>query len=163
MSEQAAEVPLKSDIDVEKLRRLPRLQAILFCDFASMTDDGKVNLLGVFDGLHVHPEKKITPVFVIFVRTAETYEADVQVTLIAPNGQVAATISFTGLENFKYEPEKPNNIQSIGQMRFAVPIEGVYWFDVSYQGKSLGGVGLPIYYRETENKEGGTNTYGTRV
>ncbi len=38
-------------------------------------------------------------------------------------------------------------------------MEGVYWFDVSFKGQSVGGAALVIEFRETEDKAGGTDTY----
>lgn len=42
---------------------------------------------------------------------------------------------------------------------FHVSTEGVYWFAVLFKGQSLGGAALAIEFRETEDKEGGTDTY----
>ncbi|HKZ79363.1 MAG TPA: hypothetical protein VJ124_13900 [Pyrinomonadaceae bacterium] len=50
-------------VNVPEERKRPRLLSILFCDFASFTIDKKVNLLGIFDRIYVHPEQKKTPVF----------------------------------------------------------------------------------------------------
>jgi hypothetical protein len=44
-------------------------------------------------------------------------------------------------------------VQFLGQIQFAVPMEGVYWFDISYKTESLGGVGLSIAYPKPKEEE----------
>ncbi|HEY2972034.1 MAG TPA: hypothetical protein VGJ48_05940, partial [Pyrinomonadaceae bacterium] len=75
-----------SSLDTAKEREKPRILSILFCDFANFTVDKKVNLLGIFDRIYVHPEKKKTPLFTLFIRTAETIEERVSITLFDPKG-----------------------------------------------------------------------------
>ncbi len=146
-----------SHIDVAVERQKPRLLSILFCDFASLTLEKKVNLLGVFDRIFVHPETKRTPVFTLFVRTAETIDERLTVSLFQPNGKLSLGFHFGG-ENETYTPNLPAQIQLMVGLQFTAEMEGAYWFDVSYKHVSLGGAGLVVEYRK-DQKEHGTDTY----
>ena len=160
MSEQIEATP-RSNIDIAKERQKPRLISILFCDFANQTSDGKTNLLGIFDSIYVHPVIRDTPTFVLFIRTAETYSAALDITLIAPNNDIVLTVKSSGIESKRVKTDLPVNIQTIVRFQFKAIIEGVYWFDVTYMGESLGGSGLPVMFRETEDRASGTDTYSS--
>lgn len=157
MSKEATVEP-KVSTSIAQERKKPRLLSIVFCDFASFTKEDKTNLLGIFDRVFVHPEVKQTPRFVLFVRTAETIEDQIQVTAIDPQGNVNLGFSYGG-EKHEFTPNLPAQMQLVIDVQFIASIEGLYWFDVSYKGKSLGGAGLVVEYRQMEEKEGGTDTY----
>lgn len=144
-------------LDVASERTKPRLLSLLFCDFASFTLDKKVNLLGIFDRVFVHPENKLTPVFTLYVRTAEAIEEKINVTLFTPDNQAGMGLQFGGEEQV-YTPNLPAQVQLVVGLQFKADMEGPYWFDISYKQKSIGGAGLVVEYR-TEEKEHGTNTY----
>jgi hypothetical protein len=146
-----------STVDLATERSKPRVLSLLFCDFASFTIDKKVNLLGIFDRIFVHPEKKQTPIFTLFIRTAETIEERLTVTLFRPDGKPGLGFQFGGQKQ-TYTPNLPAQIQLLIGLQFVAEIEGAYWFDVSYKEKSIGGAGLVVEYR-TEQKEHGTDTY----
>lgn len=131
---------------------------MLFCDYANQTAGNKTNLAGIFDRVYVHPEAKVTPPFMIFIRTAETLKSPVRVTLLDPSSEVVSTLNYdaTGHEA---TPDMPFYIQFLAQMQFPVTTAGVYWFDVSYGDESLGGTPLMVEFRETEDKESGTDSY----
>jgi hypothetical protein len=154
-----AEQKTKVDIDVDKAWRRPIFQSILFCDFANQTIDGKVNLIGVFDRLYVHPSRKITAPFFLFVRTAGTLTGPIQVRCIGPDRGLVFTIDYAATGEFELKNDLPAYVQFVGPVRFAVNEQGIYWFDVSFEGGLLGGVPLMIEFRETEDKESGTDTY----
>lgn len=147
-----------ASFDLKKERQQPRLLSILFCDFASFTLDKKVNLLGIFDRVFVHPERKKTPVFTLFVRTAETTNERLAVTLFQPDGKAGLAFQFGGEHNV-FTPNLPAQVQLLIGVQFVAEVEGPYWFDVAYKGKSLGGAGLVVEYREVEGQDRGTDTY----
>jgi len=156
MPEQPVAAPsINVDVSTEKAK--PRLLALLFCDFTNMTKDDKPNLLGVFDRIYVDPEKKLTPHFVVFIRVAEVTEP-FEITVIAPDGGVGPQIK-SSLEGAQFTEGLPRQVQTALLLQFEIKTEGVYWFDVSYKGETLGGAGLTIQFRETEGKHSGTDTY----
>lgn len=146
-----------SGLDLKSEREKPRVLSILFCDFANFTIDKKVNLLGIFDRIYVHPENKKTPTFTLFIRTAETVDERLSVTLFDPMGKPGLGFQFGG-EQQTYTPGLPAQIQLVIGLQFTAQVEGAYWFDVAYKQKSIGGAGLVVEYR-TEQREHGTDTY----
>jgi uncharacterized protein DUF6941 len=159
LSDEVKEVP-KADIDVDKTWRKPVLQSILFCDHANQTDDGKTNLVGIFDRIFVHPEKKVTTAFFLFVRTSQTHKGPIKVRCVTPDSEILFTISYDATEsNVQFSEAMPAFVQYLGQLRFVAKAEGIYWLDVSFNDELLGGVPLMIEYRKTEAKESGTDTY----
>jgi hypothetical protein len=153
-----------STINMEDIRKRPRLLSLLFCDFYNQTSDGKVNLIGIFDRIFVHPEIKKTPAFFLYVRTAETFEDLVSVRIFGPEpeNEPIAELNFGGPKEMPSKdrlPGDPNQLQLLMPIAFEVKKQGVFWFDVSFKGKSLGGAGLVMHYRETEDKQSGTDGY----
>ena len=146
-------------VDVQKERAKPRLASILFCDYWNQTEDGKTNLMGIFDRIYVHSKGRLTPNFVLFIRSVNTIEESLKVRVFAPDGSPAVGIDFDAFDASVFTPNLPANVQSTLNLRFPVESEGVYWFNVFYKGESLGGAGLVIEYRQTEERKGGTDTY----
>jgi hypothetical protein len=144
------------NVDLSTERKKPRLLSLLFCDFASITKDDKVNLLGIFDRIYIDPEQKTTPNFVIFIRVGELAEG-FATTVFGPDDLPVLQLFSVPQEPFT--PNLPRQVQTLITLRLKVEKEGVYWFDISYRGASLGGAGLVIEYRKTEDKQSGTDTY----
>ena len=139
----------QANIDLAKELKKPRLVSVLFCDFANQTVEGKLNLLGIFDRIFVDPELKKTPPVGFFVRTGGTFDGPVEITILDPNDQMVAVLSFAADDMSKTEG-KHFQMQVVGKVQFPTSTEGLYWFDISYQGESLGGTGLQIEYRKLE-------------
>jgi hypothetical protein len=146
-------------VDVHKERARPHLVSILFCDYLNQTEDGKTNLMGIFDRIYVHSMGRLTPTFVLFIRAVDTIEEGLSVRVFAPDGSPVIGVDFADFDASMATPGLPVNIQSTLNLRFPVESEGVYWFNVFYKSESLGGAGLVIEYRETEERKGGTDTY----
>jgi uncharacterized protein DUF6941 len=146
-------------VDVHKERAKPRLVSILFCDDWTETEDGKTTLTGIFDRIYVHSKGRLTPKFGLFIRTVDTKEEGLRVRIFDPDGSPVMGFDFADIEAGVFTHNLPANIQSVIRIRFPVNTEGVYWFHVIYKGESLGGAGLVIEYRETEERKGGTDTY----
>lgn len=93
MAEKTIPIPeVKIDVTVERER--PRLVSLLFFDYTNSTENRKLNLLGVFDRIRVNPETMQTHPFGIFVRTGQTFDGEVNVRIIDPNGVVVAGFDF---------------------------------------------------------------------
>src|SRR5450432_3853051 len=152
MSEQPT-IALGVNFELAAERRKPRLLALLFCDFTNMTKDDKPNLLGVFDRIYVDAEKRMTPPFAVFARVAEVIDG-FDITVFGPDDLPAIQVKSVPGAGFN-EEGLPRQIQTALMFRFEVHKEGTFWFDISYKGVSLGGAGLPIQYRKTEDKDGG--------
>lgn len=154
------ETAANTQVDTVQEWRRPRLVSLLFCDSCNYREDGKTDVIGIFDRIYVHPDRRQTPPFTLFVRTTETAEGMMLATCRAPNGLTPTMVSFARVPKEAYTPNLPSNFQSIVHMNpFYVAIEGVYWFEVFFEGNPLGGAGLVIEFRETEDKTGGTDTY----
>ena len=138
-------IDIPADVTVE--REKSRLVAILFFDFANQTDTRKLNLNGVFDRLFVDLKEKKTVPFGVLVRTAKTLDFPVQVAILAPNGTIAGGFVFS-VKSEEIGNQKPDMIQFVGNVQFIAPVEGDYWFDVSFKGKSIGGCPLKIEFRD---------------
>jgi len=120
---------------------------MLFCDYVNQTVEGKVNLLGTFDRIFVDKGAS-TPKFIIFLRTAETLDGELRLTIISPKEKAVAALVFGG----DAERKNPDyqQMQLITPMQFQVMEHGLYWFDLSYKDQSLGGVGLSLEPRPPE-------------
>jgi hypothetical protein len=154
------EAAVKANMEIAKKWQQPRLESILFCDSFAVTEDDKTTLIGIFDRIYVHPEIRQTPPFKIFTRTANANQGLIQITGYAPNGEIATVVSFGRIPSSEFTPNLPANLHSIANvLPFRVPVEGVYWFDLSFKGQSISGAALVIEFRETEDKTGGTDTY----
>lgn len=140
-------IELTVSINVAEERKKPRLLSILFCDYVNQTKEGKVNLLGTFDRVFVDKGAS-TPKFVIFLRMAETLDAELKLTIISPKGKAVAALVFGG----DAERKNPDyqQMQLMAPMQFPVTEHGLYWFDLSYKDQSLGGVGLSVEPRPPE-------------
>jgi len=154
------EIAGNTKVDTPKEWQQPRLLSILFCDSCKVTDDGKTDVIGIFDRIYVHPEVRVTPPFMLFTRTAETADGIMQIVCYAPDGKIPTVVDFERVPKSEYTPNLPANYQGITTMNpFYVYSEGVYWFGVFFKGQALGGAGLVVEFRETEDKQGGTDTY----
>lgn len=152
MVEETAVIP-KINIDVAQELEKPRLVSLLFYDFANRTGNGKLNILGVFDRIIVDAEKKRTRSFGMFIKTAETHEGIIRILILDPNRQLVAALDFGLAEKEFPKDEKYHIAQASGAIEFDTPVEGLYWFDVSYNGKSLGGTALRVDFTISENKD----------
>ncbi|HYN24970.1 MAG TPA: hypothetical protein VES69_07980 [Pyrinomonadaceae bacterium] len=160
MSEQVSEQikdQVTVNIDLPTERQRARLLSLLFCDFVNFTKDDKVNLLGIFDRIYVHPEKRMTPNFAMYIRVAEI-TSGFAITVFAPDDLPAVQFHSKVAEKV-FTPNAPRQVQTVIGVQFQVNKEGVYWFDVTHEGSSIGGAGLVIEYRKSEEKESGTDTY----
>lgn len=153
MSEEATVavelVPPK--IDVVKERKKPRLEALLFCHYASLDKKDKGIFVGCFDRLFVNPETKQTGTFNILVRIGEARKGRIVISLISPSNVLLGNIYADA--NIDRAPDEPVHIQVLETIGFQADEEGVYWIDVSYNGKSLGGTSLTVKFRTPEEKK----------
>src|SRR3954467_7946961 len=78
------QVPGKG-IDLSKEIARPQLVALLFCDWANLTIDGKFNLIGAFDRISILEGGKRTPVFSVFIRVAHAVEEPIQLRVFGPD------------------------------------------------------------------------------
>jgi Family of unknown function (DUF6941) len=156
-------------IDLPKGRVRPRLLSLLFCDFANRTDDHKLNLIGVFDRIYVHPDIRKSPPFILYGRSAQTFEDALWVRVFDPDNEPQVEI--------KFDPPSKEQIQTLreaqverdpddpDQFQFYIPIQmtfkkkGTYWFDVSYRNFSLGGAGLVVRIRKLGEEKNATDTF----
>ncbi|MBI3653197.1 MAG: hypothetical protein HY231_19390 [Acidobacteria bacterium] len=101
MSEIAAAMPSIS-IDIEKERTKPRLVALLFCEYGSVSKDGKPSIAGVFDRVHIKPNSKYQ--FFMFVRIAEALGA-LEIQMFNPDGKINSGAHLEPLKDIERSPE----------------------------------------------------------
>ncbi|PYP83507.1 MAG: hypothetical protein DMF61_23080 [Blastocatellia bacterium AA13] len=153
MAEDTEGVPEVNVDTVQELEK-PRLVSLLFYDFANRTANGKFNLSGIFDRILVDLNKKRTRSFGLFTKTAETHKGIIRILILDPNGKLVVALDF-GMDATEFPPDQKYHItQASGAIEFDTPIEGLYWFDVSYNGKSLGGTALQIEFATQEKRDG---------
>lgn len=155
-----------TEIDLAAGRARPRLLSLLFCDFANRTDDGKMNLIGVFDRIFVHPEERKSPPFILYGRSAQTFEDNLWVRVFDPDNEPQVEIKFDPPSKEQVEaikihrdPDAPDQFQFYIPIQMTFKKEGTFWFDVSYRNFSLGGAGLVIRFRKLGENENATDTY----
>jgi hypothetical protein len=149
-------------LDIPATRKQARLLSLLFCDFANRTGDDKVNLLGIFDRVYVHPEIRKSPPFVLYARAAEAFEDSLWVRVFDPDNQPLVEVRFDvnlAPPRLEHEEGWPKQIQFLLPIQLTLKKEGVYWFDIAYRDFSLGGAGLVVKFRKIEEGESGTDTF----
>lgn len=143
-------VTFTSDADIAQDRKKPRLVTIAFCDLVSFEASGKVNLIGCFDRIYLNNESA-TGHFYLYVRTAETREGHIDVTFLNPKNKPVAQAAYdVSLTEAEVPLDKPAHVQFYGRIGFGAKEKGVYWVDVTYNGKSLGGRDLTLTLPEAE-------------
>jgi hypothetical protein len=148
--------------ELDKEKATPRLVALLFFDYANETADRKLNLAGIFDRLFVDKETKKTVPIGVFVRTAETVDSSVYVSIISPEKKAVGGFAFSiPRKAAEVEGKKYALFQMLARIQFDAPVEGTYWFNVAFDGKSLGGCPLVVEFRNfKETKDGITRGDG---
>ena len=139
---------------LEEQWRQSRLTALSFADFINQTNDGKYNLLGIFDRIYVDPNNPTPRPFGLFVRTSQTREGELTVTGYAPDGEVVFKI-IAGIDSAKMEESKLSHLQLGVVIQIEAKSEGVYWFEVKYNETVLGGAPLLVEHRSMEVKDDG--------
>jgi hypothetical protein len=132
------------NIDAAAERTKPRLVAILFCMYYSTDAQGRNNLLSCFDRIFANPATKQTGQFILVVRTSETREKGIVISILDPSNRIVAAVVFD--EPKLLPADKPMHLQYSGSINFTATTEGPYWVDVSYQGKSIGGESLTVEF-----------------
>lgn len=146
-------------IDLVQEREKPRLLSILFFDFYSETKEGKLNLLGIFDRLFVDPSRKRTMPIGIFVRTAQAFGANIKCEIHSPEGIVTGGFNFMVPASARLpDGTQPIQAQILARLEFNAPVDGTYWFAISFAGQVLGGAPLVIQYKDPKELEGEPTT-----
>ena len=152
MTENVATVPT---VDIDALirkRKDPRLEAIVFADYAVVGRDGKTTVAAIFDRVFADPEKRKTGRFFLYIKTAETMDAPVGITISDPKGRLVATATGS-VDSSAFEGEPPTGVAMIVPFSLRLGpqgIDGPYWFEVFYKEQSLGGSVLNVAFRKQE-------------
>jgi hypothetical protein len=136
VSEDTAVIP-EVNIDVAQEAKKPRLEALLFCDYVAITTEQKAVLGGVFDKFYIQPENRMVALF-LYVRTSET-RGPVQLNVFGPDNKLGMTGTLNHSGELPEEGDKLLHVQIAMDMRFEAKMEGLYWFEILYNGQSLGG------------------------
>jgi hypothetical protein len=149
------------DLDEEKV--MPRLVALLFFDYGNETADHKLNLSGIFDRIFVDKVAKKTVPIGVFVRTAETFDTPVYVSIVSPESKPVGGFAFSipRKDAQQASGQKYAMFQIMARIQFDAPVEGTYWFNIAFNGKLLGGCPLVVEFRDfKEIKDGITRGDG---
>lgn len=129
----------------------PRLVALLFCMFQSKDVENRNNLLGCFGRVFADPATKQTGQFILFLRTCETREKGLVVSVLDPSNKAIAAIVID--KPNEMPTDRPMHLEFFAPINFTATVEGQYWFDVSYKGKSIGGEALAVEFSKPETKK----------
>lgn len=152
MSEEQPFVPTVNVIGSEEVKK-PRLGAILFCEYATITEKGTYVFAGCFERfVFGKDEPKVTSNFFLYVRASQTREGDFQVAIIDPNDTTIMAFKYD-LDSAGLIPNLPASIHFVQRIKFPVAVEGTYWVDVSFKGESLGGAPLLVEFQKEEASE----------
>lgn len=152
LSEQHSFVPQVNISASEEVKK-PRLGAVLFCEYATLTEKGTYVLAGCFERLlFAKDDQRITSSFFLYVKTGETKNGEFQVTIIDPNDKIISAFSYE-VDAKSLIPGIPASLHFLKRIQFHVPVEGVYWFNVSFSGESLGGAPLMIEFSKEEAED----------
>lgn len=79
----------------------------------------------------------------------------VKIVIISPENKIVGNLEYELPRKSApvTEKQKPVMMQVMLQVQFAAPLEGGYWFDVSFEGQSLGGAPLTVAYRDLKEIE----------
>jgi hypothetical protein len=141
------------NINVAAERKKARLVSIVFCLYHSVDKEGRNNLLGCFDRIFADPATKLTGQFILVIRTAETRKGGLVASILDPTNKAVAAFVFD-TPDISVSPDKHMHLQFFGPVNFPANTEGIYWIDVSYQGKSLGGDSLTVEFQKKEASQG---------
>lgn len=155
MAEETATIPTV-DIDVLTSQRDgPHLEAMVFADYAARTTDGKATVAGIFDRVFIDPDKRASGRFFVYMRTVETLDAPVEMKVVDPKGRVVAQGSTSIIDTATFaEAPFPKSVSSSFPLNLQLGPEGVdgpYWFEILYKGRSLGGAVLRVEFRRQED------------
>jgi hypothetical protein len=157
VSEEQPFVPKVNVIGSEEVKK-PRLGAILFCEYAAITEKGTYLFAGCFERFaFTKDEPKVTSHFFLYVRASQTREGDFQVAIIDPNDTTILAFSYD-LTSAGLLPDLPASVHFIQKVKFPVKTEGTYWVDVSFKGESLGGAPLLVDFQKEEASEDGSKS-----
>ena len=125
---------------------VPRLNALLFAEWASETQSGKHAICGIFDKVQIMRGGSLPLTFYLYLRTVQTHRDIVEVRLTSPSGIEVASLSIEAIEPPNVlSDDSPVIVQGTSLLTMIFDQIGVYWFDVSYRGESLGKAPLVVF------------------
>ena len=142
-----------ANVDILQERQKARLEAVLFCEHASLTADGKANLHGTFDQIAISVDETVENpgiALFLFVKVAQIF-GRLDMRVFDPKGNIVLG-GFADIARGEYLDDQVPRGQVLSPMSFPTPLAGIYWFDVSHNGQSLGGSGLTIRFTAPEEK-----------
>lgn len=157
MAEEATAIPTVN-IDVAQERDRPRIEALLFADYAAITTSGKPDVCGIFGRILADPETKNTGLFYIFIKIIGVIGVPLELAITNPEGKTVAAGKILTPASESNEQAGSSEIQMIHviqRMVLNVKIEGTHWFSVLYNGKPLGGAAVGIEFK----KQGDSNDH----
>jgi len=149
MAEEPAETTT-ANMSLAESRKQPSIIALLFCDYAKTSPEGKLNISGIFDRIFVDPDIKKTPTFYVFLKLQEVF-GSAEFHILNPAGKIIGAALYEVKQDAAKSDELNFTQASIRFMELETEEEGLYWFEIVYKGHSLGGTGLKVEFKKREN------------
>lgn len=131
----------------------PRLLALVFCDYGNVAQDGKFNVMGIFDRV-VSPRFPHKFTFYLYVRFMEVLRGEIEIECTAPSGRAVAKMIFP-VPPEDTGDEHPLFLQALARTNALLAEPGLHWFTVRYEGEELGRAPLNVI-QGTQDHDGDT-------
>jgi hypothetical protein len=119
-------------------RRLekPQLQAFLCCDWVNTTENGKANLIGIFDRLLVSGVPTSSPSFFLYARIALAAPVPIAVRILGPSGEEVGRLDGMPVEELS-EEFGAVSLQTMLRMKFPINTLGTHWLELHADNELL--------------------------
>lgn len=138
------------DVKGELLR--PKLDAMIFAEWAAVTKENKPVVSGIFDSFNIPSGNFPAEVpFYIYFRTSQAYQYDINIVIFSPNGLGYAKLMFPANKQYQPVVDSANIIQHVSALKLIFMSAGMHWFQVRYGDEILGNVALSVLELKTDN------------
>lgn len=131
-----------------------RMTALLFCDWANRTDDGKYNLVGVFSRIALPDEPTEKLSFYAYVQLLLSDPGPLEIISYDPDGSVGLRLKGP-IERRETGGAEPGVLELVIPFGIAPGEFGVHWWEARFEGTMLGRVPLFVERLEADGDSGG--------
>ncbi len=139
-------------VEASAPQNLPRCIALLVCDYANMSDEGKHNVMGVFNQVIVRPPDLMSPRFYVYF-SVEGFRTDpLRLCLLTPTGDEVVGGTLT--------PAPNDALPLIGTVSAHVPFRfeakgpGLYRLELSCHGQVMASTPIMVEYINEDGDNG---------
>jgi hypothetical protein len=137
----------------------PRLLALVTADWANLTQDGKPNVIGVFDRIFVSKLPHDSPRFFLYARLTLPRSGRLALVIRAPDGSALGEVDVEVHRSSETsEAREPDCLDFVTPLvKLGLPVTGVYQIDAYFDGELLGQAPLIVAERpESETSNAGS-------